>query len=80
MSLSSRDRHGLRARDPEKEPDLANQAEWRFHEVLQSYTSQIASPVFLMEVVDKARSVAQYRRDSEGLKDSCLLPDPVPQG
>jgi HSP90 family molecular chaperone len=70
MSLSSRDGHGLSARDPEEEPDLANQAEWRFQQVVQSYTSHIASPVYLMEVVDKARSAAQYRKDSDGLKDS----------
>jgi hypothetical protein len=70
---SNRDAHCFSARDPEKEPDLAKQAEWRFHEITQSYTSHIASPVYLIEVVDKARSAAQYCKDSEGLKDSCQL-------
>jgi HSP90 family molecular chaperone len=71
---SNRDRHSLRARDANQERELANQAEWRFREVVQSYSTHIASPVYLTEVVDKARSAAQYRRDSEGLKDSSHLP------
>jgi hypothetical protein len=70
-SLPDHGQHGLRARDPEKEPDLANRAEYRFQQVAHSHASGIASPVYLMDVVDRARSAAQYRQAPEGLKDSC---------
>jgi hypothetical protein len=70
MRLSSHCSHGFHARDAEKEPDVANKAEREFREAVQSYTTQIASPIYLMEVLEKARSAAQYCKDSEGLKDS----------
>jgi hypothetical protein len=75
-----RDCYGLCARDAENEPDLAHQAERKFHEIVQSYTSQTASPVYLMEVVDKARSAAQYRKDYEGVKASHLTLEFIPTG
>jgi hypothetical protein len=78
-NLSDHDHHGLHAQDAEKKLDLANQAEWRFHEVVQSYISQTVSPVYLMEVVDKARTAAQYRKDSKGLKDSPFSKFPATQ-